>query len=197
MTEMLDNGTLRSTPLTHLAPSERTRVARWRAGSGSRFAIKFATVSAPKRIVISSTEVVVVSPAGSVGVVDVTTTASSGTSVTSSADQFTYEGAPTVTGMRAPTGIPSGGTPVTNTGTGFTAASGVTFGSTSATGHTVVSATQITHNSPAEAAGTVNVTVVTPSGTSTKNAAAELIYELVPTVSALSPTPRCTTGAPR
>jgi hypothetical protein len=42
----------------------------------------------------------------------------------------------------------------------------VDFGSTAATSFTVNSATSITATSPAESAGTVNVTVTTPGGTS-------------------------------
>jgi hypothetical protein len=150
-------------------------------------AIKFGTVSAPNPIVVSSSEVVVVSPAGSAGVVDVTATTSSGTSVTSPANQFTYESAPTVTGISPPTGTPSGGTSVTIAGTGFTAASGVKFGSAAATSYTVNSATQIAATSPAQAAATVNVTVTTPVGTSATSAADHFSFDVVPAVTALNP----------
>jgi hypothetical protein len=48
---------------------------------------------------------------------------------------------------------------VTITGTGFLTGATVTFGGTSATGVTVVSATSITATAPAHAAGTVNIVV--------------------------------------
>ena len=75
-------------------------------------------------------------------------------------------GGPTITGISPTTGSTNGGTPITITGTGFTGATAVNFGSKAATGVTVVSATSISATSPAGTAGTVDVTVTTPSGTS-------------------------------
>jgi hypothetical protein len=54
---------------------------------------------------------------------------------------------------------------VTITGTNFTGATAVHFGTKAATGVVVVNATTITATSPA-GTGTVNVTVTTPNGTS-------------------------------
>ena len=88
-----------------------------------------------------------------------------GTSATSPADQFTYVAAPTVTGVSPTTGPAAGGTLVTITGTGFTGATAVDFGTTPATNLTVVSDTTITVDSP-PGTGTVDVTVTTPGGTS-------------------------------
>ncbi len=73
---------------------------------------------------------------------------------------------PTVTGIMPTSGLTSGGTPVTITGTGFTGATTVKFGATSATHVTVVNNTTVTATSPAGTAETVNVTVTTPGGTS-------------------------------
>ena len=62
----------------------------------------------------------------------------------------------------SPTAGPlGGGTLVTITGTGFTGATAVDFGTTPATDLTVVSDTTITADSPA-GTGTVDVTVTTP-----------------------------------
>lgn len=58
------------------------------------------------------------------------------------------------------------GTSVTITGSGFTGATSVKFGSTNATSFTVNSDTSITAVSPAIAPGTVALTVTTPNGTS-------------------------------
>ena len=88
---------------------------------------------------VSSTTITADSPAGT-GVVDVTVTTPGGTSATSSADQFTYIGAPAVTGLSPTSGPAAGGTLVTITGTGFTGATAVDFGTTAATDVTVVSA---------------------------------------------------------
>jgi IPT/TIG domain len=99
----------------------------------------------------------------------------SGTSTTSSADRFTY--GPTVTKLEPNHGSPSGGTTVTITGTGFTGATAVKFGSTNATKFTVSSATSITAVSPkAMGAGTANVTVTTPAGTSPTSPADQFTY---------------------
>ena len=77
------------------------------------------------------------SPAGT-GTVDVTVTTPAGTSATSPADQFTYVAAPTVTAISPASGTAAGGTPVTITGTDFTGATAVDFGTVAATDVTVV-----------------------------------------------------------
>ncbi|WP_216295903.1 IPT/TIG domain-containing protein, partial [Delftia acidovorans] len=64
----------------------------------------------------------------------------------------------------------------------------VTFGATAATGFTVNSATSITATAPAGAAGTVDVRVTTPGGTTATSAADQFTYVAAPTVSSLSPT---------
>ena len=60
---------------------------------------------------------------------------------------------------------------MTITGTGFTAATAVKFGTTAATSYNVVSGTLITAVSPAESAGIVDVTVTTSVGTSATSSA--------------------------
>ena len=73
-----------------------------------------------------------------------------GTSATSPADQFTYAAAatPMVTGITPASGAAAGGDTVTVTGTGFTGATAVTFGSVAGTDLPVVSDTQLTVTSP-------------------------------------------------
>ena len=111
-------------------------------------------------------------PAPGTGTVDITVTTAGGTSAIVPADQFTYEGAPTVTalyGGNAPTG---GGTTIIIAGTNFTGASIVDFATTPSTSFTVQSSTQIQALVPAinnETIGTIyNVTVTTGSGVSAK-----------------------------
>ena len=104
---------------------------------------------------------------------DVFVTAPGGTSaVNAPVDQFTFTTppAPTVTGVSPNTGSGVGGTSVTITGTNFSGASAVQFGTVAATAYTVDSATQITATAPAEAASTVDVFVTAPGGTSAANA---------------------------
>ena len=83
---------------------------------------------------------------------------------------------PAVTGISPPTGVARGGDLVTVTGTGFTGTIAVNFGSIPATNLTVVSDTQLTVTSPANAIGTVDVTITTPTGTSATSAADQFTY---------------------
>ncbi len=120
---------------------------------------------------ISPTQLVAVAPAQGPGVVDVRVTTPGGTSPNTAADDFTCTGtpAPTVTGVSPTSGPP--GTTVTVTGTNFTGATAVTFGTTAAA-FTVVSSTTITATVPAGlAAGTYDVRVTTPAGTSANTSA--------------------------
>jgi hypothetical protein len=92
---------------------------------------------------------------------------------------------PAVTGLSPASGAAAGGTSVTITGTGFTGATAVDFGTTAAS-FTVNSATQITATSPA-GTGTVNVTVVAPSGTSTISSVDQFSYVASPTFTLTGP----------
>ena len=106
---------------------------------------------------------------------DVRVTTAGGTSATSAADQFTYVAAPVVTGLAPTSGLAAGNTSVVITGTGFTGASAVKFGSTNATSYTVNSDTQITAVSPA-GTGTVDLRVTTAGGTSATSAADQFTF---------------------
>ncbi len=119
-------------------------------------------------IVNSDTSISATSPSGS-GTVDVTVTAPGGTSAANPpGDQFTYIAAPTVTAVSPNSGPAAGGTGVTVTGTGFTGATAVKFGTNSATSFTIHSDTSISATSPS-GSGTVDVTVTAPGGTSAAN----------------------------
>ena len=102
-------------------------------------------------VVNSATQITATSPAGT-GTVDVTVTTPGGTSATSTADQFSYVAAPTVTAVSPTSGPAAGGTSVTITGTNFTGATAVKFGATTAT-FTVTNATSISATSPAGSCG--------------------------------------------
>jgi hypothetical protein len=146
--------------------------------------VKFGGTNATTFTVNSDTQITATAPAGSAGTVDVTVTNTTGTSALSVNDIFTYTplAAPTVTSVSPSSGVASGGTSVTITGTNFTAGSTVNFGASAATGVTVNSSTSITATSPA-GSGTVNVTVTTSGGTSATGAANQFIY--IPAVTAL------------
>jgi hypothetical protein len=146
----------------------------------------------------SDSQITAVVPAQAAGTVDVTVTNSTGTSATSSADHFTYSAAPlpAVTAVTPTSGSTAGGTVVTITGSGFSGATAVSFGSTAAGSFTVNSDTSITATAPAQAAGTVDITVTTPSGTSTTSSADRFTYTAapVPSVTSISPTSGSTAG---
>jgi hypothetical protein len=93
----------------------------------------------------------------------------------SPADQFTYQAAPTVTGVGPTFGPAGGGTLVAITGTSFTWATAVDFGKAVATNVTEVSAATITAQSPA-GTGTVDVTVSAFGETSSTSAADVFTY---------------------
>jgi hypothetical protein len=133
--------------------------------------------------------------------VDVTVTTPGGTSATGSADQFSYEGAPSVTAVSPAAGPYAGGTTVTITGTGFDAipTTAVDFAGTSATTFTVHSGTSITATSPAEpagvsSAGVADITVTNETGPSATSSADQFSYDAVPTVSAVAPAVGTTNG---
>jgi hypothetical protein len=142
----------------------------------------------------TATQIVLLSPAGTAGTADVTVTTAGGTSATSSADQFTYMAAPTITGVSPAAGPLAGGTSVTVTGTNLLNATAVRFGATVVSSFTSDTATQIVLLSPAGTAGTVDVTVVTAGGTSATSSADQFTYVSAPSVSAVSPTAGPTSG---
>jgi hypothetical protein len=126
-------------------------------------AVDFGSNPASGVTVTSDTQITASSPTGA-GLVDVRVTTPVGTSATTSSDQFTY--APVVNSATPNSGSAAGGASVTITGSGFTGATAVSFGSNSATSFTFVSDTEITLNSPPGSVGQVDVTVTTPAGTS-------------------------------
>ena len=121
------------------------------------------------------------------GTVHVTVATPNGTSTISAADRFTFGSGPMVAGISPANGAVAGGTTVTISGANFTGATAVDFGGIPATNVNVLSSTQITATSPAGTAGTVDVTVVTPSGTSTLSSADQFTYFSLPTVSVIYP----------
>ncbi len=154
-------------------------------------AVNFGTITGTSLTVNSATQITVTSPAGTAGLVNVTVTTLNGTSAVTPAGQFAYTSPaiPTVTSLVPASGPAVGGTVITITGTGFTGATAVNFGTITGTCLTVNSATQLTVTSPPGAAGTVNVTVTTPNGTSAVTLAGQFTYTspAAPTVTGITP----------
>ena len=141
--------------------------------SGSGFTgttkVTFGTVAATRFSVVSDTEITAVSPAQTVSMQTIFVTTAGGTSQpVAGADQFTYNASvPTVSGVAPASGPIAGGTTVTITGGGFTGTTKVTFGPVAAISFTVVSDTEITAVSPAQAASTRDIFVTAAGATST------------------------------
>ena len=157
---------------------------------GTRFltvsSVDFGSVPARSyRINKKGTKITAVSPAQSAGTVDIIITTSGGTNTPAPADQFTYV-APVVNAVSPSSGPAAGGTQVDITGTDLADASAVSFGSHPATSFSAEKdGKKITAVAPAEAAGTVSITVTTPGGTTTVDNA--YTYE-GPVVTNVSPT---------
>jgi IPT/TIG domain len=94
---------------------------------------------------------------------------------------------PTVTKIAPKKGPDAGGTSVTVKGANLTGATTVYFGSVSAASFTVTSAKSLVAVSPAQSAGTVDVTVSTPNGTSAVSSKDH--FEITPTVTVTGVSP--------
>ena len=129
------------------------------------------------------TQIQAIVPPGTEGTVDVTVTTSIGMSSTSSSDEFTGVAPPAVNGLNTLAGLTSGGTYVTIAGTDFTGATAIDFGSTA--GSIVFNGgSYILAKSPAHSAGNIDITVVTPFGTSTTSSADQFTFVAPPVTSA-------------
>ena len=131
----------------------------------------------------TTTSITAIAPAEAAGTVDVTVDGSA----TSSADQYKYTGAATVTGLSINAGPATGGNSVTISGTNFAGQGDVVkFGTTAAT-VTKDTATAITVTAPAGTVGTVPVTV----DNSAASSSAQYTYAIV---TGVSPNSGSTTG---
>jgi hypothetical protein len=148
--------------------------------------VTFDSVPGTAFTVINDTTIHVTSPAGTVGPVDVVVTDPAGDSDPLT---FTYTPVTTIDTVAPPLGPEAGGTTVVITGTCFTGATAVMFGTVTVTTFTVNPAgTQITVVAPA-GSGTVDVSVVgggtcgtaTDPGAYTYTAAASVADSMTPT----------------
>ena len=146
------------------------------SGFSGATAVSFGATAATSFNVVSDTEIAATAPAEVAGTVDVVIATPYGNSAKSAADDFSYAAAPAVTSVNPSSGSTAGGTIVTISGSAFGGATAVSFGTTAATKFTVVSDTEITATTPAEAAAMVDVTVTTPYGTSAKVSADQFTY---------------------
>ena len=159
--------------------------------TGSNFStvksVKFGTTPAAAFSSTSSTSMSATAPAHTAGTVTISVTTPGGTSTATSHASYRFiPSVPAVSGISPASGTPSGGTTVTVSGSGFTGATKVSFGSTTGTAVVVNAAgTQLTVRSPAGTAGSpVNVQVATPGGESPVSTADLFTYG--PTITSLS-----------
>ena len=155
--------------------------------------VNFGSAPATNVNVVSDTQVTATAPAGS-GTVDVRVTTPNGTSIVAPADKYAYTSDSTVSSLNPSSGPTAGGNTVTIAGTNLSNASAVSFGGTPATSFSVLGPTQISAVAPPGTAGTVDVTVTTPGGTSATNAGDQYTYVAAPSVTGLSPNAGPTVG---
>ena len=91
---------------------------------------------------------------------------------------------PTITGINPESGIITGGTAITITGTGFNQGLEVLMDGVTATAITVVSALQITAATPARASGVKEVKIINPDG---QNCVGAFTYNPFPTIAGVTP----------
>jgi len=135
--------------------------------------VTFGGVDATSYTVDSDAQITAVSPAHPAGTVDVVTTSPTGPSPIVPGDRYTFiapAAGPGITTSLDPNhGPTAGGTTVVITGSGFTGITGpngVVFGETNAASYVVNSNTQITAVSPPHVAGSVDVVLTSPTGSS-------------------------------
>ena len=136
---------------------------------GTTVAIDGGTAIVPTNISADGTELTFITPVHAAGEVEVTVTNSASTSAPA---DFTYNAppvpAPTVTDISPNNGPAAGGTSVTITGTDFTPGTTVSVdGGPAITPDSIAAdGTSLTFTTPAHDAGTVPVSVTSPTGTS-------------------------------
>ena len=135
---------------------------------------------------VTSTSFTFITPAEPAGLEQLQVTTWDGTSVLTSADDYSYGNAPTIGSVTPEVGLVAGGQSVTVTGSGFAAGMTVTIGGVAVT-PTSVTPTSFTLIAPAESAGLVDIQVTTLDGTSALTAADEYTYGILPVISALTP----------
>ena len=129
---------------------------------GGTTAVTFGGTPATGLSVLNDGAVTVVSPAHSVGTVDVRLTTPQGTTPVVAADLFAY--LPWVTAVAPAVGPAVGGTSVGISGVGFGGATSVKFGDVAAVSFTVDSDTHMTAVSPQHVQGAFHLYVAVPGG---------------------------------
>jgi hypothetical protein len=147
-------------------------------------AVEFGTTTAASVTVTSGTQIKAVTRAHAPGTFTLSVTTPGGT--TTSTGRYRFIAAPKITSFAPATGPVAGGTTVTIDGTGFTGASSVRFGTTTAASYTVTSSSQIKAVTRAHLAGTLPISVTTLGGTA--GSAGQFQFLPPPIILSLTPT---------
>ncbi len=135
----------------------------------------FGDTAATSFRVDTNTQITAVAPVHSAATVSIAVTGQIGVSTNTSADDYRFVAAPSITGIDPASGPNAGGTEVVIDGTGFVGLSGpsaVSFGGVAATHLSIISETRISATSPPGTAGPVRVMVVAAGGTTPDSPAA-------------------------
>jgi hypothetical protein len=152
-------------------------------------AVDFGTVPATNFTINSDTSITAVTPLSAPGTIDVTVTSAGGTSVSSSSDQYTFYGQPSISSVSPNSGPAGGGYAITVTGTNFTGTTSVMFGD-AAGGFSVVNDATLSVFVPPSDSGpgdSTDIRVTSPGGTSPNTPADQFTYT-APAQVGLSPT---------
>ena len=140
-----------------------------------------------------ASQIVALTPAGTVGLKNVVLNTSNGTVTKLNAFNYEASSAPTIASVSPSSGPAAGGTAITITGTNLTGATSVTVGGVAATSVNVASATSITALTPAGTAGAQAIVVTTVGGAATLSEGFTYFIP-VPTIASLSPNSGTTLG---
>jgi hypothetical protein len=136
--------------------------------------VRFGTDPGTNVTIVNSGELKVTAPVGA-GTVNVTVTTPGGASPISSNDRYSYFALPIVNGLSPTIGRPSGGAVVMVYGVNLGGTTTVRFGSNAGAHIALVNSGELKVTAPA-GAGTVNVTVTTPGGTSATSSGDRYTY---------------------
>ena len=169
----------KSSSVTSIAPSlgpiaggtAVTIRGRW---LGDAIAVRFGALTAAFRV-ISDTEIVATAPAQDVGEVDVVVQTTVGRAAPTPGARFTYGDVPRVTAVSPASGLTAGGENVVITGLNITAATAVSFGGVTSR-FDVLPDGRLRAVVPSHWAGTFDVRVTTPWGTSAVSGATDYTY---------------------
>lgn len=157
-------------------------------GFSGLLGVKFGAVPAASYTFFDDSHIQAVTPQHAAGTVRVIVTTTNGSSGGIQApDTFTFVATPDVDDIDPSGGPSAGGTLVTITGSGFTGATGVTFGGTPATAFSVSNDFVLTATAPPHAVGTVHVVVWAGATPSPSTAADLFTYTAGAVVTGVSP----------